>query len=181
MEWLPGTKYYIIRFYQKQLSWWQYCRIWYGKTFLLNAIIAHNWLGGKSGFACRTTRIASLLLHNAQTAHYQFNIPLKIHEKSTCSTSKSSPLAEKIKSIYLILWDKAPVSHHFNLDACNQTIQYKSDDSAPFAHKKVILADNRDNRLFYMQHQSLKFWTHLSNILNSGQRLNSYIWQEICV
>ena len=86
-----------------------------------------------------------------------FNIPLKINEKSTFSISKNSPLAEKIKGIYLILWDEAPGSHHFNLDACNQIIQYNTDTFAPFVHKTVILADIRDNRLFYMQHQSVKF------------------------
>ncbi|CAK9291045.1 unnamed protein product [Gordionus sp. m RMFG-2023] len=62
-----------------------------GKSFLLNTILFNLRAQGKIAIAVPSSGIASTLLHNGRTAHSRFNIPLSIHESSSCNIPLPKP------------------------------------------------------------------------------------------
>ena len=74
-----------------------------GKTYVYNTLCYSLCGQGKIVLCVASSGIASLLLIGGRTAHSTFEIPIEIHEGSTCSIGKNSDLA---KLTDLVIWDK---------------------------------------------------------------------------
>ncbi|GJJ68098.1 ATP-dependent DNA helicase PIF1 [Entomortierella parvispora] len=82
-----------------------------GKSFLYNRLIAHFLDHQQDVIPVASAGIAALVLTGGRTAHSTFNIPINIHDESTCHIPYGCALAERIRNASLIIWDEAPMSH----------------------------------------------------------------------
>ena len=112
----------------------------HGKTFLLNAIIASFRKEHKIVLAVSSSGISSLLLCGGRTTYSRFKIPLDLTSTSTCNITKESLLGELIRQTDLIIWDEAPMSNRFAVEAVNRTIQDICDNSDSFGGKCIIFS-----------------------------------------
>ncbi|QRV79981.1 ATP-dependent DNA helicase PIF1 [Ceratobasidium sp. AG-Ba] len=94
-----------------------------GKTFLYKALCDKLRSEGRFVICVASSGIASLLLPGGRTSHSRFNIPIQIHDASTCSIDKQSDLAQLIRQTKLIIWDEVPMQHRFCAEAFNRTCQ----------------------------------------------------------
>ena len=78
-----------------------------GKTFLYNTVLSHVRSRDQIAIAVASSGIAADLLGGGQTAHSMFKIPIPIQDDSTCSITRQSHLAHKIRSASLVVWDEA--------------------------------------------------------------------------
>jgi hypothetical protein len=74
-----------------------------GKTFLWTYIIARLRADDHVVLAVASSGVASLLLPGGRTAHSRFRIPVEINERTMCTISRGSNLAELIEKATLIL------------------------------------------------------------------------------
>lgn len=89
----------------------------------------------------------SILLLGGRTAYSRLKIPKDVTPFSTCEIKekKGIHLAELIKKISLIVWDKAPMIHRHCLEVVDRTLKdiiyYDSEclHSLPFDNKTVLL------------------------------------------
>ncbi|XP_062224660.1 uncharacterized protein LOC133923271 [Phragmites australis] len=116
-----------------------------GKTYLWNAIIAKLRAEGEIVLAVASSGVASLLLPSGRTAHSRFRIPLDINERSICSISRGTMLADLISKASLVLWDEAPMTHRRCFEALDRTMRdiLSADEpslaNVPFGGKLVVL------------------------------------------
>ena len=96
-----------------------------GKTFILNAILAAVRIlnGGTISLSVGATGIAANLLQLGRTFHSRFKAPLSITSESVCNIDAQSTLAQLIRMSRLIVWDEAPMSHRFQLEALDRTLR----------------------------------------------------------
>lgn len=111
-----------------------------GKSFLLEQILANVRSNGNVALAVASSGIAALLLTGGKTVHSRFRLPLNIDESSMCTISKQTNLAELLKEAKIIIWDEAPMSHRFALEAINRTMQDLMDCSSVFGGKTLLLS-----------------------------------------
>ena len=112
----------------------------HGKTYLFNTIIGHLRLQKKIVLAVASSGIASLLLLGGRTIHNRFKIPLRLSDHSTCYISKQSSLATLLCQTSLIVWDEAPMSHRFALEAVDRTMRdIRKYDMLPLSGVHVLL------------------------------------------
>ncbi|CAG8656177.1 8937_t:CDS:10, partial [Ambispora leptoticha] len=131
-----------------------------GKTFVYNmlAITVHN--EGKIALCVAFSGIAALLLIGGRTAHSLFKILININELSICSFDKNSDLAELLHQTALIIWDEAPMQHHYCFDAVDRFLCDICDDDHPFGGITVVFGESEENK-------------HFANwLLNVGNGLN---------
>ena len=102
-----------------------------GKTYTLNAILTTVRAEGLVALAVAHSGIAATLLQNGRTFHSRFKAPLSPDPTSTCAISAQSPLAELIRRTALIVWDEAPMSHRYLLEALDRTLQDITGDPEP--------------------------------------------------
>ena len=96
-----------------------------GKTFILNAILAAVRMidGGTISLSVGATGIAANLLHLGRTFHSRFKAPLNITNESVCNIDAQSTLAELIRMSKIIVWDEAPMSHRYQMEALDRTLR----------------------------------------------------------
>ena len=113
-----------------------------GKTFVLNAILAAVRImdGGSVGLAVGATGIAANLLHLGRTFHSRFKVPLNINSESVCSITSQSTLAKLIRMAKIIVWDEAPMSHKFQMEALDRTLRDITGHDVPFGGKVTVLS-----------------------------------------
>ncbi|GBG81891.1 hypothetical protein CBR_g34074 [Chara braunii] len=112
-----------------------------GKTFCINTILSgvrrHE---GCIALAVASSGIASLLLPGGRTFHSRFRAPLTPDDKKPFAIPKQSELATLIRRAQLIVWDEAPMTHRFHLEALDITLRDLCDSDLPFGGKVVLLA-----------------------------------------
>lgn len=87
--------------------------------------------------------IAALLFLRGKTLHIIFKIPININELSICYIQKQSILAELLKRITLIVWNKVLMQDKYYFVTINHTISnIKDNDKSLFGGILVLL--NRD-------------------------------------
>lgn len=84
-----------------------------GKTFLYKTLCYYYRGQNKIVLCVASTGIAALLLPDGSTSHSQFKIPIQLDESSVSSITKSSPLADLLRKVDLIIWDEVPMQHKF--------------------------------------------------------------------
>ncbi|RCV38092.1 hypothetical protein SETIT_8G114400v2 [Setaria italica] len=150
-----------------------------GKTFLWNAIISHLRSEKHIVLAVASSGVAALLLLGGRTAHSRFKIPI-VDESSVCEIKRGSFPADLIMHCSLIIWDEAPMTHHYcfeSLDRSMHDILGVVDSSSfhkVFGGKTMLLGGEL--------HQVLP-------VVEGGSRLdtidtsitNSYIWKHVKV
>ena len=94
-----------------------------GKTHISNTIAAAIRSQGKVALCVASSAIAALLLDGGRTAHSRFKIPIPINDTSTCNIAKGDHMHGVLKETKLIIWDEAPMQHHYGPEAVNRTIQ----------------------------------------------------------
>ena len=113
-----------------------------GKTFILNAILAAVRMmnGGTVSLSVGATGIAANLLQLGRTFHSRFKAPLNITSESVCNIDAQSTLADLIRMSKIIVWDEAPMSHRFQLEALDRTLRDITNIDQPFGGKTMVLS-----------------------------------------
>lgn len=111
-----------------------------GKTFLYNnLILSLRHVFGVNSIAVAWTGIAACLLINGQTAHRAFKIPLTLSDTSKAGFDMESHETQTIRKSGLILWDEAPMSNRFAVEAVNRYLQeVMGNFDKPFGGKHII-------------------------------------------
>ena len=109
-----------------------------GKTMVYNTLISLLRTKGIPVAACAWTGIASILLRYGVTVHYLFKLHVPILETSTCNVSPVSYYAYYLRSLVLILIDKASMIPNHALHAINRLLQDIMGNNLPFGGKIVL-------------------------------------------
>ena len=112
----------------------------HGKTFLLNAIIAHYRKNQDIVLAVSSSGISATLLFGGRTAYNRFKIPLDLSSTTTCHVSNQSHLADLLRKTTLIIWDEAPMSHRYAVEAVDRTMQDICSSNLPFGGKCILFS-----------------------------------------
>ncbi|XP_029124910.1 uncharacterized protein LOC109787689 [Cajanus cajan] len=110
-----------------------------GKTFLYRTLIANVRSKGQIILATASSGIVATLLPGGRTAHSRFKIPINVEEDSFFSISKQSDLAKLIRETTTIIWDEAPMTNRYALEALDRSLKDILDCNAPFGGKIMIL------------------------------------------
>ena len=110
----------------------------YGKTFLIEALLATVRGLGKIALAVASSGIAAELLEGGRTAHSWFKIPIPIHETSVCSISLQSADAKLIQQTSLIMWDEIMMSHVDQIDCVDRSLRDILKLDKPFGNIVVV-------------------------------------------
>lgn len=70
-----------------------------------------------------------------------FEIPTPIQDDSTCSITRQSQLADKIRSASLIVWDEAPMMDKRVFKCVSRSMCDLFNDPHPFGSKVVVLGE----------------------------------------
>nr|GEY54699.1 ATP-dependent DNA helicase PIF1-like [Tanacetum cinerariifolium] len=92
------------------------------KTFLYKTIISRLRSERKIVLTVASSGIASLLLLGRRTTHSRFVIPLGLLENSTCGIKQNTHLAVLMQEVQLIIWDEAPMTQKYALEALDKTL-----------------------------------------------------------
>ena len=147
-----------------------------GKTFVLNAILAavRSLDSGTVGLAVGTTGIAANLLQLGRTLHSRFKVPLNITNESVCGVSSQSTLADLIRKARIIVWDEAPMSHKFQMEAVDRTLRDITGCNLPFGGKVTVLSGDFRQCLPVIPH------ANRAEVVNSALS-RSYLWSSFIV
>ncbi|XP_065319860.1 ATP-dependent DNA helicase PIF2-like [Gordionus sp. m RMFG-2023] len=143
-----------------------------GKSFLLNTILFNLRAQGKIAIAVASSGIASTLLHNGRTAHSRFNIPLSIHESSSCNIPYQSQIAELIRQSVIIIWDEISMTHKHIFEAVDRSFQDIMKLDKPFGGKIIIFGGDFRQILPVIKRGGR------CDIVNSTLK-RSYLWSHI--
>ncbi|OWY97855.1 Helitron helicase [Phytophthora megakarya] len=110
-----------------------------GKSFLLEKILAYVRQKGSVALALAGSEIAAQLLTGGKTAHSAFNLSLDHHETSTCNIGSRSFDAALLKRTNVIVWDEAPMTHQFQYEALDLTLQDLMKNNMPFGGITMLL------------------------------------------
>jgi len=94
---------------------------------------------GKIVLATASSGIAATLLLGGRTAHFRFNLPLDVQPNSFCNIKKQKDLAKIIRVAATIIWDEAPMTDKYYLEALDRTLKDIFDCDAPFGGKVMIM------------------------------------------
>ena len=111
-----------------------------GKTFLLNTVLAYVRKDQGIALATASSGIAATLLKLGRTAHSRFKLPIPPRATSTCNISPQDLNGCLLQAANLLVWDEAPMSHRYLLEALNRTLQDIMKNDAVFGGKLLILA-----------------------------------------
>lgn len=151
-----------------------------GKTFLWTSIIAKLRADDHVVLAVASSGVASLLLPGGRTAHSRFRIPVELNERTMCTISRGSNLAELIEKATLILWDEAPMTHRRCFEAVDRSLRdilsvnEPSRKLIPFGGKTVVLGGDFRQVLPVVEGGSR------AEIVNSSL-MKSPLWQHVTV
>jgi len=94
---------------------------------------------GKIVLATASSGIATTLLLGGRTAHSRFNLPFDVQPNFICNIKKQKDLAKLIRVAAAIIWDEAPMTIKYCLEALDRTLKDILDSDAPFGGKVMIM------------------------------------------
>ena len=94
-----------------------------GKTFLCNTINAEIRRREQVALCVASSGIAALLLDGGRTSHSCFKIPISIHEDSVAGLKCNSYIFPVIQQTRVIIWDKVPMQHKYDINAVDQCLR----------------------------------------------------------
>ncbi|GBG92165.1 hypothetical protein CBR_g54517 [Chara braunii] len=99
----------------------------------------HGPATSRSGIALTvaSSGIAATLLTGGRTFHFRFHAPLKPDNTRPFLIAKQSDLAELIRRADLIVWDEAPMSNKFHLEALDITLRNLCNNDEPFGDSRM--------------------------------------------
>ncbi|XP_062075122.1 uncharacterized protein LOC133779145 [Humulus lupulus] len=109
-----------------------------GKTFLYRALLATVRSRNLVALATASSGVAASILPGGRTAHSRFKLPLDTDEKTTCSVSKQSALANLLRAAKLIIWDEAPMTRKQHIEALDKMLRDINDSDVAFGGKVVV-------------------------------------------
>ncbi|XP_073035172.1 uncharacterized protein [Primulina eburnea] len=109
------------------------------KTYLYRALLANVRSRKMIALATATSRVAASILPGGRTAHSRFKIPIDLHDKSYCTISKQSGLAELCRKTHLIIWDEAPMAKRLAIEVVDRSLRDLTGIQKPFGGKVVVL------------------------------------------
>jgi len=110
-----------------------------GKTFLYEKLLAYLRAGGHLMVPVASSGIAALLLKGGRTVHNRFKVPLELNDESCCNITRNSHLGEFLSQVSVVLWDEAPMSHRWVLEAVDRTLRDLTNSNHPFGNKVLVL------------------------------------------
>ena len=113
-----------------------------GKTWTMNlcANFARSFEGGSICLAVASSGIAATLLGGGTTAHYRFKVPVPCDQHSSCNVSSRTENAQLIRESLAIVWDEAPMTSKYVLQAVDRSLQHLMGNTLPFGGKVIVLA-----------------------------------------
>jgi len=90
---------------------------------LCNTIAAEVRRRGQVALCIASSRIAALLLDRERISHSHFKIPLSIHEDSMAGLKCNSYMFLVLQQTKVIIWDKVPMQHKYNIDVVDQCLR----------------------------------------------------------
>ena len=147
-----------------------------GKTYVLNALLAAVRIidGGSVGLAVGATGIAANLLQLGRTFHSRFKVPLNITSESVCSINAQSTLADLIRMAKIIVWDEAPMSHKYQMEALDRSLRDITGSDLPFGGKVTVLSGDFRQCLAVIQH------ANRAEVVNAALN-RSHLWSSFTV
>ncbi|XP_041001096.1 uncharacterized protein LOC121246852 [Juglans microcarpa x Juglans regia] len=109
-----------------------------GKTFLYKALLATIRLKNMIALATVSSGVAASILPGRRTAHSRFKIPLNADKDSTCNVIKQGSLAKLLRLAKLIIWDEAPMSTKYSIEALDKMLRDINDIDLPFGGKVIV-------------------------------------------
>ena len=103
-----------------------------------NTLISLLRSQGKKVASCAWTGIASILLRHGVTVHSLFKLPVPILETSTCNVSASSPYADFLRSLDVIMIDEASMIPNHALHAIDRLLRDITQNDTPFGGKLLL-------------------------------------------
>lgn len=95
-----------------------------GKTYLYNVILHYvNHVLGMSTAAVAFTGIAANLLYGGKTSHRCFRLPLTLSVDSRAGFDYEARESDFFRTIGLIVWDEAPMTHKFAVEAVDRYLR----------------------------------------------------------
>ena len=107
-----------------------------------------KFLGGQIVLATNSFGIGRTLLPGGYS---RFKIPINVETNSFCSISKQSNLAKLIRETITIIWDEAPVTNRYALEALDCLLKDILDCDAPFGGKVMVLGEDFHQVLLVVQ------------------------------
>lgn len=107
-----------------------------GKTFIWQTICCRLRSEQKIVLPVASSGIATTFLLGGRTAHSRFYIPLKLDQYSTAGIKHGTYIAELLHHTSLIIWDEAPMQHHYAFECVDQTLRDIIFDVHPSRSKK---------------------------------------------
>ena len=119
-----------------------------GKTFIWRSLSAAIRSRGEIVINVASSGIASLLIPGGRTAHSRFQIPIQVHEESTCHIIPGTDLGGLISKAKLIIWDEAPKINKYAFEALDRSLRDVMRSSnpnsyeQPFGGKVVVFGED---------------------------------------
>ncbi|XP_041021212.1 ATP-dependent DNA helicase PIF2-like [Juglans microcarpa x Juglans regia] len=109
-----------------------------GKTFLYKALLATIRSKNMIALATASSGVAASILPGGRTAHSRFKIPLNVDKDSTYNVIKQGSLAKLLRLAKLIIWDEAPMSTKYSIEALDKMLRDINDIDLPFGGKIIV-------------------------------------------
>ncbi|XP_040989063.1 ATP-dependent DNA helicase PIF2-like [Juglans microcarpa x Juglans regia] len=109
------------------------------KTFLYKALLATIRSKNMIALAVASSGVVASILPGGQTTHSRFKIPLNADKDSTCNVVKQGSLAKLLRLTKLIIWDEAPMSTKYSIEALDKMLRDINDIDLPFGGKVIVL------------------------------------------
>ncbi|PNX61002.1 ATP-dependent DNA helicase PIF1, partial [Trifolium pratense] len=110
-----------------------------GKTFLYRTLMATLRSRGQIVLATASSGIAATLLPGGRTAHSRFKLPFEATPGSYCDIRKQTHLANLLRVAAAIIWDEAPMTNRYCLEALDKSLKDVLNSNAPFGGKVMIM------------------------------------------
>ncbi|XP_075494884.1 uncharacterized protein LOC142532481 [Primulina tabacum] len=143
-----------------------------GKTYLYRALLANVRSRKMIALATATSGVAASILPGGRTAHSRFKIPIDLHDKSYCTISKQSGLAELCRRTHLIIWDEAPMAKRLAIEAVDRSLRDLTGIQKPFGGKVVVLGGD------FMQVLPVVPKASIQETINASL-VKSYLYEQI--
>lgn len=161
-----------------------------GKTYLYNGLAAQLLSKNRQVVCVAASAIAASLLIGGNTAHAFFKIPLNASKNSTCNIGINTLLAQKIRETQCFIWDEAPMSDKYAIEAVDKTLRDLLRNNEPFGGKVFIfggdfrqtlpvVAGGSRSEIIDACIKSSELWTNIHRLqLTVNLRTLNQVWND---
>ncbi|XP_046407444.1 uncharacterized protein LOC124172080 [Ischnura elegans] len=111
----------------------------YGKTALISVILAYARGHGFVALAVASSGIAASNMEGGTTAHSMFRLPLDLGDGTGYwNVSNGSQRAQLVREAKIIIFDEAPMAHHFLFQIIDRSLRDLMDNDLPFGGKIFV-------------------------------------------